>query len=182
MVSLARHITVIQGATSETLQALLVETANALRADGVKVIGVTAQGTGAQDRMCTAGFLCDLGSSDQFQIYLEEAPSDTSCDLDARGVGAACASVMGQIDDCDLVVLSKFGKLEAMRQGLFPAFEAAIVNGRPIVTTVSPKHREAWQAFAPNSAYVDADQPALKQLAIDLRMLTNGEMPRNSSA
>lgn len=163
MASVARCLAVVQGADSESTQRFLVETVTGWRANGVKVAGVTAHSHGSRDRKCTAGILRDIGSGDQFQIYFETAPSGASCDLDARGVDAACAMVLNQIAGSDVVVLSKFGKLEAMRLGLFLAFEAAITAGRPVITTVSAKHLEAWKAFAPKASYIDANGTALAE-------------------
>lgn len=156
-----RNIAAVQGTDSKGVQAFLSEMSDAWRAGGMKVIGVTAQGSGPPDRTCTAAFLHDILSGDRFQIYLDEQPTDTTCDLDARGVDAACAKLMEQIATGELVILSKFGKLEAEGCGLFPVFEAAMAAGLPTVTTVSPKHREAWQAFAPDAATLDADKTAL---------------------
>lgn len=163
MTSVARSFAVVQGDDSESAQRFLVETVAGWRANGVKVAGVTAHRHGSPDRKCTAGILRDITSGDQFQIYLETAPSGTSCDLDAQGVDEACATVIDQIANSDVVALSKFGKLEAMWQGLFPAFEAAISAKRPVVTTVSAKHREAWKSFAPEATYIDADGGALAE-------------------
>src|SRR3546814_859793 len=159
MASMARRIAVVRGADSESIQRLFAETVADWRATGIRVAGVTAEAHGLPDRTCSAGVLRDIGSGNQFPIYLETTPQGTSCHLDAEGVEAACASVIDQIASADLVVLSKFGKLEAMRQGLFPAFEAAIAAGRPLMTTVSGKHRDAWEAFAPDATYLEADQP-----------------------
>ena len=75
---------------------------------------------------------------------------------------------MLQIQTGDLVVLSKFGKLEAMRSGLTGAFEAAIAAGKPVLTTVSEKHREAWRAFAPDATVLPADKTALQAWWRDL--------------
>jgi hypothetical protein len=49
---------------------------------------------------------------------------------------------------CDLVVLNKFGKIEAERSGLAPAFASAIEAGLPVLTSVSPRFAEAWDRFA----------------------------------
>ncbi len=163
MASSARNIAVVQGSDSESVQQLLVEAVANWRANGVKVAGVTAHRHGSPDRKCTAGILRDIGSGDQFQIYFETAPSGTACDLDASGVDAACATVLDEIAASDVVVLSKFGKLEAMQKGLFPAFEAAIAAGRPVVTTVSAKHREAWKEYAPDASYIRADNAVLAE-------------------
>lgn len=156
-----RNIAAVQGADSKSVQAFLSEMSDQWRAGGMKVIGVTAEGGGPPDRTCTAGFLQDIVSGDQFQIYLDEQPPDTTCDLDAGGVEAACASLMEQIETGDLLILSKFGKLEAEGRGLFPVFETAIAEGVPVVTTVSPKHRAAWRAFAPDAATLDAEKSTL---------------------
>lgn len=163
MASGTERIAVVQGADGPAIQALLAAAVDEWRAAGARVAGVIAEAHDLPDRSCSAGVLRDIGSGDRYAIYLETAPVDTSCHLDAGGVEAACASVVGQIAGCDLVVLSKFGKLEAMRQGLFPAFAAAVAAGRPVVTTVSSRHRDAWRAFAPDAAYLEADGPALAQ-------------------
>jgi hypothetical protein len=158
-----RRIAAVHGTSTEGAQDLLANAAADWRAHAAKIAGVTAQTHNLPGRTCSAGVLCDIATGDRFRIYLESAPQGTSCHLDAEGVSAACTSVMEQIADCDLVILSKFGKLEAMRQGLFPAFEAAIAAGKPLLTTVSPKHREAWEAFAPDAARLEADGAALSR-------------------
>ena len=161
MVPVARSLAVVNGGDSASIHRFLEETVLGWRANGVKVAGVTAHPHGSPDRKCTAGILRDIGSGIPIQIYLETSLPGTTCDLDRDGVDAACATVIDQIAGSDVVVLSKFGKLEAMRQGLFPAFKAAIAAGRPIVTTVSAKHRDAWNAFAPDATYIDTDEAAL---------------------
>ncbi|MBN9068289.1 MAG: DUF2478 domain-containing protein [Rhizobiales bacterium] len=50
-----------------------------------------------------------------------------------------------------------------MRMGLWPAFLAAIATGKPLLTTVSPKHFEAWKAFAPAACWLDANVLAIEQ-------------------
>src|SRR3546814_15714093 len=97
-------------------------------------------------RTCSAAVLRDVASGARYPIHLVLSPAGTSCHLDARGVETACSSVLDQVQSSDLVVLSKFGKLEAMHKGLFPAFEAAIASGKPVMTTVSSKHREIGRA------------------------------------
>lgn len=157
----APHIAVVEGADSTSIQALLAAAAAEWSATEVKVAGVTAEAHGLPDRSCSAGLLRDVASGARFPIYLETAPRGTSCHLDAAGVEAACAAILRQIETSDLVILSKFGKLEAMGQGLFPAFEAAVAAGKPLLTSVSAKHREAWQAFAPDARLLEAERAAL---------------------
>jgi Protein of unknown function (DUF2478) len=49
-----------------------------------------------------------------------------------------------------------------MRQGLAAAFEAAVADGKPVLTTVSDRHRDAWQAFAPNAILLPPDEAAIQ--------------------
>lgn len=83
----------------------------------------------------------------------------TACNLDPSGLIEACAAVERTIAaGADLVILSKFGKLEADRGGLSDAFCAAIGAGLPILTAVSPAMTQAWHLFAgPLSQFIPAD-------------------------
>lgn len=130
------------------------------RGCGVHVVGVLAeQHDGAS---CSAGFLRNIISGKAYSIHLDAPPAGTVCHLDAAGMEDACAGVLDQIASADVVILSKFGKMEAVRQGLWPAFSAAIAAGKPLLTTVSPKHADAFRAFAPEAAWLDADVGALE--------------------
>lgn len=146
----------------ENAQALIGATVAEWRAAGAKVVGVIAEPHGLPDRTCRAGTLRDIASDRPYRMYLETAPSHTSCHLDAEGVAEACQGILEQIAASDLVVLSKFGKLEAAAGGLAPAFEAAMTAGKPVLTTVSEKHRDAWRAFAPEASDLAADPVALR--------------------
>lgn len=156
------QIASVVGAESATVQALFAAAVKDWRASGARVAGVIAEAHGLPDRTCAAGILRDIVTGRGFPIYLETAPSGTSCHLDASGVNAACAQILGQVATSDLVVLSKFGKLEAARSGLIEAFEAAITGGKPLLTSVSDKHREAWRAFAPAAIELPAEAAALR--------------------
>jgi hypothetical protein len=64
---------------------------------------------------------------------------------------------------CDLVVLSKFGKLESQGGGLREAFGAAIEAGIPVLTSVSGKFETAWRNFAaPLAVTVPDDADAIE--------------------
>jgi nucleoside-triphosphatase THEP1 len=162
MTSVTGKIATIVDADGAAIQALFAASVVRWRNAGANIVGVIGEAHGLPDRTCSAGLLRDIASGKPFSIYLEKAPSHTSCHLDATGVEAACAEVIHQVPASDLVVLSKFGKLEAMQSGLTHAFKAAIAAGKPVLTTVSDKHREAWEAFAPDAIYLRADEEALQ--------------------
>lgn len=153
-------IAVVRG-SGEAVQDLFAAVAQNWRSDGIKVAGVIAEPHDLPDRSCTAGVMRNVASGEAFPIYLATAPLGTSCHLDASGVDAACASLLDQLRDADVVVLSKFGKLEAEGKGLWPAFQASLAAGKPIMTSVSSKHEAALQAFAPHALAVEANEAAL---------------------
>jgi hypothetical protein len=156
-------IAAIVGSGSRSVQSLFAAVAGDLRAEGLRVIGVVSETHGLADRTCSAGFLRDIVTRAQFPIYLQDPPRDTSCHLDESGVDAACRRLLPQIPGCDLLIISKFGKLEAGGGGLTPAFEAAIKAHKPILTSVSELHLAAWRAFAPNAADVRCDESAVRR-------------------
>jgi nucleoside-triphosphatase THEP1 len=133
-------------------QALLELAARQLLGRGHKIVGVIAESPRRGTDACSAGFLRDIASGERFSIHLEQAPARTKCHLDAGGVKKACAWLVPQIPFSEVVVLSKIGKLEADRQGLWRAFQAAISQGKPLLTTVSPKHLNAWMTLAPEAS------------------------------
>ncbi len=157
----AANIAAIAAEQGVALQALLAEVVAAWRAAGANVVGVTAETHGLPDRTCGAGYLRDIASGKPYSIYLDVAPSHTSCHLDNAGVAHAGALIVDQIAAADVVVLNKFGKLEAMGEGLLPAFAAAIAAGKPLLTTVSDNHRKAWQSFAPGAVVLAAKKATL---------------------
>lgn len=162
MESRASKIASVVGAPSAEVQDVLARLAMAWRASGLKVVGALAEPHGLSERSCGAGFLRDIASGTPYPIYLETAPRDTSCHVDVVGVERASAAILNQIVTADLVVLSKFGKLETMGRGLAVVFDTAIAAGKPILTSVAGKHRDAWRSFAPSATSLTLDEAAIE--------------------
>ena len=118
------RIAAIISADRVTTESLLAAVALGVRASGGRVVGLLAETPELPEGAYGAGILRDIASGKSFSIRLETAPSHTACQLDVAGVAAACRELHDQIATSDLVVLSKFGKLEAIRSGLAAAFEA----------------------------------------------------------
>jgi hypothetical protein len=162
MMSPRGDIAAITGADSASVQSLLTAAVGGWRRSGARVVGLLAESHGIPDRNCGAGVLRDIVSGMPFPMYFETPPAGTSCHLDPSGLETAGGNLLDQIAGSDLVVLSKFGKLEATGAGLVAAFEAAIGAGIPILTSVSDKHREAWERFAPGATGLTADEAAIQ--------------------
>lgn len=142
-------------------QALLQTAARGWSGAGIKVAGVIASGGGLEGR-CSAGTLLDIASGHEFSVALDAAPEGTSCHLDSAGMEAACAGLMDQIPAAEIVVLSKFGKLETMQRGLWAAFAAARASRKALLTTISARHMDAWADFASDAAWLKADTRAIE--------------------
>lgn len=132
------------------------------RAEGIRVAGLVEETHGLPDRVCNAGVLRDVVTGSTFSIYLDALPAGKTCHIDSLGAERACAAILAQIETCELLILSKFGKLEAAGGGLFPAFAAAVEAGKPVLTTVSAKHLAAFDAFVPDALTLPADMAALQ--------------------
>jgi len=161
MVDRLRKIAVVQGAPGALVQGLFRTLAERWQLS-VRLAGVIAEDHRLSDRACSAGFLRSLSSGELFPMFQDLGQGSQACHLAGDGVLAAASAVRRDIaSGCDLVLLSKFGKLEVDGSGLRDAFGAAIEEGIPVLTSVAPAFETAWQAFAAPLFVVlpaDADQ------------------------
>ena len=155
-------IAAIANREGEDSQELLARAVAGWTAAGARVVGVLAESVHGEG-VCSAAFLRDIATGTRFSIQLDTVPAGTTCHLDTGGIDEACALLMPRVADADIVVLSKFGKTEATRGGLWPAFAEAIAAGRPVLTTVSSRHAAAWAAFAPDAARLEPDAAAIER-------------------
>ena len=153
-----KKIAVVQGAPGAVVQELFRTLAARWR-PSVRLAGVLAEDHGLPDRFCSAGYLRSLADGERWPIFQDLGPGADACHLTGDGAALAASAVRQDIGKgCDLVILSKFGKLEAGGGGLRDAFIAAIEAGVPVLTTVGRPQAEAWQAVAGSlSSAVPAD-------------------------
>lgn len=147
MVSFAR-VAVVDGAPGALIQGLFGALAQR-RSPALRIAGVVAEDHGLPDRYCSAGYLRRIPGGERYSIFADLGPGSAACQLDGEGAIAAAEAVRRDIAaGCDLVVLSKFGRLEAARGGLWGAFTAAVAARVPLLTSVARPAAEAWAAFA----------------------------------
>ncbi|HKU96825.1 MAG TPA: DUF2478 domain-containing protein [Vineibacter sp.] len=143
-----KTIAVVQGAPGAQVQDLFRDLARRWQASA-RLAGVIAEDHGLPDRACAAGYLRSLADGARFAIFQDLGRGSAGCHLAGDGAITAAAAVCRDIaGGCDLVLLSKFGKLEAAGGGLRDAFTAAIAAEVPVLTSVSDAQRAAWEAFA----------------------------------
>lgn len=148
MSEVCRKIAVVQGAPSALVQELF-RSLTAHWCSTANLAGVLAEDHGLPDRACSAGYLRSLRDDAMYPIFQDLGAGSTTCHLAGSDALAAAAAVRRDIaQGCDLVVLSKFGKLEAAGGGLREAFVAAVEADVPLLTSVSTPFKEAWESFA----------------------------------
>jgi hypothetical protein len=141
-------IAVIAGATGAVIQDRLAALADR-RSPALRIAGVVAESHGLADRQCSAGYLRSIAGGERFAMFEDQGPGSTVCHLDGNGVARAAAAVRQDLAaGCDVVLLSKFGKLEAAGNGLWSAFTAAVAAQIPLLTSVSPAVAAAWENLA----------------------------------
>lgn len=158
-----RPIVALQGASSAAIQTTLADFAACMKARGIRVAGVVEINGDCGDGACGRLALRDLATDAIIPISQDLGAGSTACNLDPRGLAEACAAVERTIArGVDLIVLSKFGKMEAARGGLIDAFGAALLAGVPIVTAVAPSMTQAWTDFAGDYAqFIDVAADSL---------------------
>ncbi|HET9149952.1 MAG TPA: DUF2478 domain-containing protein [Alphaproteobacteria bacterium] len=141
------RIAVVRGAPSAAIQELF-RTLVARWRPAARIAGVVAEEHGLPDRTCRAGYLRSIVSGARYSIFQDPGPGAEGCHVEAEGALFASLAVEHDIlDGCDLAVLSKFGKLEAAREGLAGAFHVALTAKVPLLTSVSPALERAWTEF-----------------------------------
>jgi hypothetical protein len=158
-------IGVVQGAQGSDIQRLLRYAASGW-SRSARIVGVVEDVAGPDGSLCKAGQLTSLANGARFSIFQDQGINADGCSVDPENALSAGEAVARDIAaGCDLVVLSKFGKLEAEQKGgLLTAFVAAAEAQIPILTSVSPKFEAVWRQFT-EGAYLGlpADRAALDE-------------------
>ena len=90
----------------------------------------------------------DLVSGRCFDINQNLGPGSASCNIDPRGLADASIVLRQAIEDrADLVVVSRFGKLEAANRGLAAEMLAVMAAGVPLLTIIGETCIPAWTAM-----------------------------------
>ncbi|MET0364570.1 MAG: DUF2478 domain-containing protein [Sphingobium sp.] len=154
-------IAVIQGASGEAIQALFARFIERWAAS-VRIAGLIE----VPKDNAPEGTLRSIADGSRYRLFQDLGAGSSACGLDtAELVRAGEAARRDVATGCDLLILSKFGKLEAEnRSGLIPAFAEAVERKVPILTSVAPRHAGAWAQFAdPLSVLLPAELDAVEQ-------------------
>jgi hypothetical protein len=155
----------VRGAATADIQKLLSAFAERRREEGLRVAGAIEVPAPAWACLCGPLGLKDLASGALFPVTLNLGEGSVACKLDAAGLAEACQSVLQAISQgADLVVLSKFGKVEAEGGGFLDAFNAAAGAGIPCVTGVAPPFAASFLQYAGGySQWIGADAGSIER-------------------
>lgn len=158
-----RPIAVVQGATGPVIQQLFRDLAERW-APTIRLAGAVEVPRIDDGPTSEPGHLRCIPGGERYPLFQQLGSGSNGCALDPAGAILAGETVRRQIaGGCDLVLLSKFGKMEAENgSGLLSAFIAAVEGGIPVLTSVAPRYEESWIRFAdPLFVRVAADMQAI---------------------
>lgn len=144
-----------------------------LRFRGLRLGGVIQHNDAECADRCMAMSLEDLASGARFPISQDLGPSAEGCRLDAAGLAAAAAAFSGALAErADLVIVNKFGKQEALGEGLRDEIGKAVLAGLPVLLAVRHDFLPAWRSFAGDDwVELSADAESVERWAVDVTRL-----------
>lgn len=136
---------------------VLAELACSLRARGCRVRGLLQEDTlepGGVRRM----MLVDLESGTRFDISQKLGSGSSSSCVDPGGLAAASGVLRrALLDGADLIIVSRFGEVEALGGGFAAEMLQIMGEGVPLLTAVGARNAESWRKF---TGGVAAELPA----------------------
>lgn len=132
---------------------LLAAVAERLRAAGFPLAGVVQINTVFDPARPCHMDLHVLTRDETLRISQNLGPLARGCRLDPSGLETAVGLVEAALADAPrLLIVNKFGKVEAEGRGFRPVIGAALAAGVPVLTSVSSGNLAAFTAFAEDMA------------------------------
>lgn len=147
---------------SAVTDALLAEAAARQQRDGRRVHGLLMlRNDGGGD--CSAEMvLRDIRTGDDYLVSQPTGRDSTACRANPQGFARASAVLRDALAQApDLVIVNRFGQLEADGGGFRAELLELMAAGVPLLTSVSPRHLEAWQRFTGGAATLPAERQAI---------------------
>lgn len=130
---------------------LLADFAFGLRASGWRVHGLIQQNNDSPGR--ESAMLVDLDGGECFPLFQNLGAGSTSCGLDEISVAAASAVLRRALSEkSDLVIVNRFGELEANGGGFAAEMLALMAEGVPLITVVGERYLNDWRHFTGGAA------------------------------
>jgi nucleoside-triphosphatase THEP1 len=131
----------------------LSEVGYRLRAEGIKVAGLVQLNTFVRDRTKCDMAVEELFSGTILQLSEDRGRDARGCRLDRSVLADAASLLLKALESKpDILVLNKFGKVEAEGGGLRDVLAAALDLGIPVLVGVPFRNIDQWRAFAGDMA------------------------------
>jgi hypothetical protein len=168
---LARCAAIVEDGSGTDPDALLEAVVNAQRSRGRRVHGLLMHfpfGREGRDGCGPQMVLHDIAGGTQYVVSQALGRESHSCRADPDGFARASAVLRNALDaQPDLVVVNRFGGLEANGGGFSAELLQLMLADIPLVTAVAARYQGAWQTFTGGSVLLpprlDAVQAWLDQ-------------------
>lgn len=140
--------------------ARLASLADRLAAQGVRLAGAVQADTPAERPGLPCGMELRLLGREEPTIRISQSlgPGAQGCRLDSQALERAAGLAEATLPAADLLIVNKFGKVEAEGRGFRPLIGRAMLQGVPVLTAVAPAQRSDFLDFAGDLAEaVDPD-------------------------
>lgn len=108
--------------------------------------------------------LVDIDSGVPFLVSQPMGSGSTACRGDPRGFAQASGVLRAALADApDLVVVNRFGALEAEGGGFSAELLELLSEGIPVLTAVNERYLPTWQHFSGGAAVLPAERAAVDQ-------------------
>lgn len=120
-----------------------------VRGAGIAVAGIVQHNKFIRDRTKCDMEVEELASGIVLQLSEDRGKEARGCRLDRGALSEAAVLISASFRyQPELVILNKFGKLEAEGRGLRDTLSVAVQIGLPVVVGVPYRNLEQWRAFA----------------------------------
>lgn len=118
-----------------------------LAARGLRLAGTVATGEGDSPGPC-GDLLRLLPDGPAMPIRQELGSGAQGCRLDGGALEAVVAAVRPRLAAADILIVNKFGKIEAVGRGFVPLIAEALERGMPVLVGVNGLSLAEFLAFA----------------------------------
>ena len=108
--------------------------------------------------------LVDIASGAPFLVSQPMGSGSTACRGDPQGFAQASGVLRAALADApDLVVVNRFGALEAEGGGFSAELLELLSEGIPVLTAVNERYLPAWQHFSGGAVVLPAERAAVDE-------------------
>lgn len=138
---------------TDQAESFMAAAARALAARGVRLGGVVQHNNRVTEDAPCAMELEDLASGTRFALSQSLGRGSEACRLDPEALARAAVVLRGAIEaDAELLIVNKFGGLEAGGGGLRAEMGLAALAGIPLLTAVGERYLAEWDTFTGGAA------------------------------